>query len=487
MDRGWRRVAATALLVGGLAALGSGASGAGASSSAQSCGWLFRLSGDQVNAAFPDAAARYWVAEVPIPPGFHVEVSGQYPHARYISFITYDPASRAIDGIADYQIAPAPRSTNPFLPGARRTAKRRSYTAYVRNEVEPTNASGQPQRAQNTIYTEVPGQPTKTSRPTQTAMVIYRVYEADRGLDIEGGVDLPQLSVVSDDGSQRQQLPACPDHSLPSTQALTDGLAAAGGGPGNDSIPSTQLGGRNPPQWVRYTNAANGVANGVLNNDRTGDSPVWPAVSGATNMLPSGGFYENVHNAYMTAFDSSSYGDVLVFHAKAPTTPRTYDGESTMGTGQLRYWSMCSNASTTQYLACTKDDEVKLDRNGYFTVVVSTAANRPAAASSKCGISWLPKGPLPSAPMILRNMLPDPRFKQAVQRATQGTEEQTLGPYYPRGYYFDHASGFDSWVAANGGCAHFTWPASVHTYRPPTLPGGPGLVAPAPVLPASAP
>src|SRR5438046_1977073 len=79
----------------------------------QSCGWLFRLSGDQVNAAFPDQAARYWVAELPIPPGSHAEISGEFPHARYISFITYDPASRAIDGIADNQIAPAAGSTNP--------------------------------------------------------------------------------------------------------------------------------------------------------------------------------------------------------------------------------------------------------------------------------------------------------------------------------------------------------------------------------------
>jgi hypothetical protein len=460
------------------AAPGGGSSGGAASASTpQSCGWVFRLSGDQVNAAFPDAAARYWITTLPVPPGFHIEAAGQFPHSRYISFITYDPASRAIDGIADYQIAPNAGSSNPFLPGARRTVKRRGYTVFVRNEVEPLDASGQPKPAQNTIYTEVPGQPTKTSRPTQTTTVVYRVYEADKGLDIAGGVGLPRLSLVADDGSQRRAVPDCPDHSLPSTQALTDGLAAAGSGPGSDSLPSTQLGGRNPPQWVRYTNAVNGLANGVLNNDRTGDTPAWPPVSAATNTLPSGGFYENVNNAYMTAFDSSSFGDVLVFHAQAPTTPRTYDGERTMGTGQLRYWSMCSNASTTQYLGCVKDDDVRLDANGYYTVVISTAANRPASARPGCGISWLPKGPLPSAPIILRNMLPAPGFAQAIQNAKQGSEEATLGAYYPRGYYFDHAANFDAWVAANGGCSGFTWPASVQTYRPPTLPATPALPA----------
>jgi hypothetical protein len=468
-----RFLAAAGVVAAGVVLLVSVAAGAvtpatiGAASAAgpQSCGWLFRLSGDQVNAAFPDQAARYWAAELPIPPGFHAEISGAYPHSRYISFITYDPASRAIDGIADYEIAPAAGSTNPFVAGASRTATSRSYTVNVRNEVMP------PQRAPNTIYTERPGQPTKTSRPTQTALVIYRVYEPDTGLDITGGVGLPKLSLVSDDGTQRQDIPDCPDHSLPSTQALTDALAGSGPGPGNDSIPSTKLGGRNPPVWVRYTNAANGVANGVLNTDRTGNTPAWPVVSSGTNMVPSGGFYENIHNAYMTAFDSASFGDVLVFHGKAPTTPRTYGGEPTMGTGQLRYWSFCSNASTTQYLGCLKDDDLPLDGKGYYTVVVSTAANRPTTATTACGIGWLPKGPLPSAPIILRNMLPAPTFKQAIQNAPQGTEQKTLGTYYPYGDYFRHATDFDAWVAANGGCGALRWPAKVQTYQPPGIPG----------------
>jgi hypothetical protein len=224
--------------------------------------------------------------------------------------------------------------------------------------------------------------------------------------------------------------------------------------------------------WLRYTNAVNGVANGTLNNPRTGAA--WPPVQQATNMLPSGGFYENVDNAYMTAFDTSSYGDVLVFHGKAPSTPRTYlPSDTTMGSGQLRYWSMCSNMSTTQYLACVKDDDVTLGHGGYYTVVISTAANRPATAKASCGIEWLAKGPLPSAPIILRNMLPDPKFTHAIQDVpAQGQERATLGPYYPNGYYFDHATNFDAFVASNGGCAGFAWPRrSPASYRPPGLPG----------------
>ena len=67
--------------------------------------------------------------------------------------------------------------------------------------------------------------------------------------------------------------------------------------------------------------------------------------------------------------------------------------------------------------------------------------------------------------------VPDPTFEQAIQNATQGTEETTLGPNYPHGYYFRHAADFDSWVAAQGGCNRFRWPVSVQTYQPPGLPG----------------
>jgi hypothetical protein len=118
-------------------------------------------------------------------------------------------ATRAIDGIHDTQIAPDRGSINPFVADAVRTSVRRSYTVYVRKATLPAGG-----RARNTVYT-ANGKPvpqTKTSQPTQTATLIYRVYEADQGLDVTGGVGLPELELVSDDGTQRRRLPDCPAH-----------------------------------------------------------------------------------------------------------------------------------------------------------------------------------------------------------------------------------------------------------------------------------
>ena len=429
------RLAAAVILAAGvlLAGLQASAFASAQSPPTRSCGWSFRLAGDQVNFAYPDQAAQYWVARVVIPPGGYIEVDGRYPHARYISFITYTGASQAIDGIADIDIHPDTGSIDPFIAGANRNAPNRSYHVYVKSG--PAPAAG---REKNTIYTDN-GQSGTSGKSSQggTAL-IYRVYEADRGLDIAGGVGLPTLKVVSP-GGQSTALPDCPTTGAPDA-GLTQTLAASGFG----ALPQTAqtgLGGTNPPTWTKYTNAANGVATGALGNQTTGGA--YPPAQQGTNQLPSGGFFENINNAYVFSFFSSGYGDVLLLRAKAATTPRTYDGEPVMQSGQLRYYSFCTNTAASNYLACRNDDAIPLDSQGYYSVVISTAANRPSNAVDTCGFAWLPAGPTPQSVLILRNMLPAPNFPQAVQRATQGTEQQTMGAYYPRGTYFARSSDFE--------------------------------------------
>ncbi|MGH8345937.1 MAG: hypothetical protein ACRES5_05130, partial [Pseudomonas sp.] len=90
------------------------------------------------------------------------------------------------------------------------------------------------------------------------------------------------------------------------------------------------------------------------------------------------------------------FGDVLVLHAKAATTPKTHDGETTMGAGQLRYWSVCKyrSLSDTAVDSCVHDEEVPTDAQGDYTIVVSSANKRPANARPECGIAWMDWGRL---------------------------------------------------------------------------------------------
>jgi hypothetical protein len=418
-----------ALLAAGLAGIPVAA--AGAELPPGSCGWATRIGAEQLNIAFPDTAAQYWVAEVPLPPGGSVQLSGRYPHARYTSFIDYTAAGQSIDGLADKQIAPQPGSTNPFVAGAKRTAARRSYTVNIVEGSAP--AAG---RAPNTIYT-VSADGTRVS-PPGTVLLIDRVYEPDIGLDLTGGTGLPAITVIDATGG-RTTLPDCPNDSLPET-GLTRQLAEKGAS-GGSPIPNTGLGSTNPPKWVRFTNTANGVATGGLDNEVTGTS-LYPPIAGATNALPPGGFFDNVNVAYVATFYSGGFGPVVAFTAQAPTTPRTLAGQHRMGSGQVRYWSVCTNNGATLVYGCAHDDEVPLHRRQY-RIVISTAANRPSNATASCGVTWLPAGPTPQTVVILRNMLPDPGFSGAIQNARQGTEQQTMGAYYPVGRYYPTVSAFE--------------------------------------------
>src|SRR5205807_112488 len=104
-------------------------------------------------------------------------------------------------------------------------------------------------------------------------------------------------------------------------------------------------------------------------------------------------------------FYSAGFGPVLAFTARAPTTPHTVGGQRTMGRGQLRYWSVCTNNGATLVYGCAHDDQVPLGLHRTYRLVISSAANRPSNATVGCGVTWLPTGPTPQTVVILRNML----------------------------------------------------------------------------------
>ncbi|HEV3129230.1 MAG TPA: hypothetical protein VGY32_09625 [Solirubrobacteraceae bacterium] len=392
----------------------------------RSCAWQLQATADETNIAYPDQHAAYWLSDLPIPSGGHIEIEAQYPHARYTSLITYNAQSQAIDGIHDTQIKPNPGSRNPFLAGANRNAAHRSYTVQIVNQRIP--ASG---RAQNTLYTEN-ADGSKSTKNESLASFMLRIYVPNRGDEIDGGVPLPSVSVVSSSG-QKTTFPDCPDV-IPDT-GVNETLAASGSGAAFPGLPVSAT-----PAWHKYTNLATHQA-----TIYGAGTPIPGAVTPTTDQaIGSGGFWENVDNKYIYTQMDQTLGQVLVLHAKAPTTPRTLEGEKRMGTGQLRYWSICSNnPQTTQFYGCAYDEQVPVDKHGYYTFVISTAAARPSNATLACGIAWLPAGPLARTELIMRNMLPAPGFKRAIQNARVGHEQQDLGAYYPTGRYYASALGFE--------------------------------------------
>jgi hypothetical protein len=428
-----RRFQATGLAVAGLALVAAGQLGAraappAAASTTVGCAWALRLDPNVVNFFYPDQAANYWITELPAVPGETLTIRGEYPHARYISFTSYDGVFRAVDGLNDQHILADAGSTNPFFPHALRTAVNRSYTVHAIFGQRPPQGTTQQQN--NYLYTTSQD----GSHTNRTSfLVVYRVYRVDRQYasvgDIQGGEPLPSVT-VNVPGAAPQPLQTCPQQ--PPSPV-----------PFNQLIANTSIGypeivgfpGTTPPTWHKFYNAPEALTTGVTENQITGDA-IGDGLAPITSSTGSGGFLENPDNAYIFANLSTGFGPLAIIHGRLPTFPHTFQGQRVMGTGQLRYWSMCSNDGLSErYFECLTDDSIVTDSLGNYTIVVSNVQDRPSNATTSCGINWLDWGPLSDTLLIVRNMLPAPTFLQAIQNVRLGHERQDMGPYFPATSY----------------------------------------------------
>jgi hypothetical protein len=376
------------------------------------------------NFAFPDSGASYWYSTIQLPAGAQLLLHGRFAHARYQSLTAYNAANATpTDALNDVSTVPDRGSVNPFQPGAPRFLPRRSYTITV------TSASPPAAPAPNTLYAGVAGQ--------NSEVLMYRVYVPDRGRDLTGGVGLPRPEVRLADGQVLRGQAACGAIDASTAQLPIQTLppatyAALRNQPGKPpTFPAS-----NPPIFRAFYNTNFLIDCGYL--EQCGGNPA-----------RTGGQYSNVDNAYVSAFLNRGFGSVLVLRGKLPTTPRTYNSEPFMGTGQMRYWSICQNESlaTTRGAGCLYDEQIPVDRRGYYTIVTSLPADRPSNATTRCGVGYLPwpadgdgAGHPDDALLIVRNMLPAPSFHHAVQdTTTPGDEAAVMGPYLPTGQYMTTA------------------------------------------------
>lgn len=370
-----------------------------------------------VNIAYPDVGARYWVSSFPLPPGAELILEGRYPHARYMSFNVYDAAAQPTDGVADIDIAPDPGSTNPFPPGAQRDLEKRDYTLRVVSGARPEK------REPNTVYLNVAGQ------ATPVGVIMYRVYVADNGRDVSGGVGPPEVSMRLPGGQVLEQSLVCEARADSGANQAAESFHAGTDGP-DTANPTSE----DPIRWEAFFNYFQAFSY---------PAGATPASSGRA-VLPRdklGGFLSNVDNAYTLATANRGIGPVVVLEGRAPVTPRTLDGRRLMEGGQVRYWSLCENEFASQrVIDCVYDEQVHARANGRFTVVMSEPGERPANARPECGVNWIAWGVQPDSLLILRHMLPSPDFAQAIQRVSElGTEQAVIGEYLPVGRHTTRA------------------------------------------------
>jgi hypothetical protein len=412
----------TAVLIGAFPSVAS------AQSVDQTCQFsLTRLDATTLNVLAVDTNAVYWVGGYTAREGTRIRIDGQFPYSRYMGWNVYDSAGRPIDSLADHELAPDKRSSNPFLPGANRFAEPRNYTAYIDFRSKPRKPKP------NTLYTG----------DSRGGTFWYRVYIPDNGRDEKGGVPLPRITLENRDGSSLPlTVGACQELQAPYLQAVNDLIANA---PGIPDLTDDGEGypGRNPPDWRLFVNFSQAAIDILLNNE-TGED-FYDDAQEHQNDGP--GFFSNRDISYVFTGTSRGFGEVLVLRGRAPTFADTRQGAPTMPSGQqLRYWSFCQYEPATQrVIDCRSDDRVTVDGAGNYTVVVSTAKNRPSNARAECGVTWLPWGPQTQGLLIYRHMLADPSFANAIQQIQQpGQERAVMADYYPKGEYVAKKEDFEA-------------------------------------------
>jgi hypothetical protein len=362
----------------------------GASAATTACGWPIKADPDVVNIAWPDQSAEYWAAPFYAAPGSTMTIRGQFPQARYMSFHLYE-GSMPVDAVTDYQLQPASGS-NPYLPGATR-ALGGTYALHVVYGQRPQNP------APNTLYAA-----SLNGEPNVSGLIIYRLYLPQ--LDATGGVPLPEIDYTAATGAS--PLP-CPD-----TSAVDNGAV-------NQLIRNSNL----PAEWPSQVPPTSAAPSWGLS--RSGASTTSAGPVGVRTGNP---FFANFDNVYLSLTVFRDRGDVVAFRAKAPTFVNTSRAR-VMPTAQLRYWSICSNDfPTTRYVACLPDQDVRVDRQGFFNFVISDPAHRPSNLLRTD--NWLPAGPYPDIFVLYRQMLPETSFTQAIAFAPDAAgAPRTMGDYYP--------------------------------------------------------
>lgn len=327
--------------------------------------------------------ARFWRADVTLAPGERLLIAGQFPRARQMSFNVYRRADNAmVAAVGDTALASTGGGANPFRPGAHRDGRARDFRVTV------GRAEDRPDVALPGVAPDAPFE----------ARLLYRIYLPDAAAPGGGGA-LPAVSAIAHDGSTRRIGGRCPDPATVDPRQPV-GPTRVPRGPGDVA---------DPLDW-RVSNIASGQG--------TGDVLV------------------NRENSYAYAPIDSGRGDLLVLRGRAPTHPITRGGARRMGSGNVRYWSICAYPEPPdRTAACIADEDIPLGRDREYVIVAGPADKRPTNARAACGIAWLPLPAAGQGFLLLRHVAPDATFAFTPARATTNYAAPTLGPFTPRGTY----------------------------------------------------
>tara|TARA_R110002124_G_scaffold287214_1_gene471286 strand:+ start:2401 stop:3783 length:1383 start_codon:yes stop_codon:yes gene_type:complete len=394
----------------------------------EGCFWggPYNIDNPKANFAYPDTGATYWHAKYMLPEDATLKLNGEYPYARYMSFNSYRAEDQSpAFALGDRDIKPNSGAINPFIPGAERNNENRGFQFEVAAGAAPVIP------LDNVLYDD--------AAVGTEAILLYRVYVPNEGRDATGGVGLPDPELTLSSGEVLKGQNLC--DTLQADQELIE-------------IPVIP-----PDTYARFRQ-----------NNPAKENPTWRAVYNTPFSLRCGflgqcdgnpvrqvPFYANLENQYIGTYIDRDIKPVAVIRGKIPTVPSTLQGSDIFDTDdtQLRYWSLCQNEYYSQKVTgCLYDEQVTINPDGYFTIATSLPEDRPSNVTDDCGVGYLPwsdqgdgfsiiegrENNATDGLLILRNMLPDPNFDEAIQNTkVPGDEADVLGEFIPTVQYFTKA------------------------------------------------
>ena len=398
----------------------------------------------------PETWVTYTPAKFKLPAGATLVMQGEYPHNRYMSIDTY-AGPFPLDSIAGDDIEPDAGSTNPYRIGADRSATERSFTLRLVDEAKPASPPV------NTLY--LGSDDPELSIFDRASELRHRSYLPDRGRDVMGDVDLPELVALElvDGTVIEEEKEICARINLNSTNGdLTETAvplefhnALIAMAPEPERAPAQEV-----PRWERFFSLPYSYVGSFLLptfEDFRKQIPVGGAAGGGGDLA---GTQANAYLFLMLSHETPER-KIAVSRVKLPNTPKTFDGQETLesagGELQAKYWSICSNVDVAgnglteegfptgvRQGMCHNDETVVLNEQRYTRIVHSLPEDRPWNAVNECGWSWLSSGKVdnlgrPVTQILLRPALDgEPDFAENSTNVTSpGMERSVMGDYLP--------------------------------------------------------
>jgi hypothetical protein len=341
------------------------------------------------------SGANYFGFSYKVVPGGSIEIAGRFPRARYFSILPNDMLTDNLHQQTDVHIDADPGSANPW---------RMEFPAqpWPRYTLHYLFGAPQPNPPPNTSYIGL----TKHGLPNTGGIFVYRIYGSDLGdQPNSAGQPLPAITIRDADGKTSAHFDECEPFQKPVAVAFSDV-------PNFPPLPF-------PGSYISKQ----------------------PKLSDSSNYNLPVDLLANPDVQYASLFFGHRFGRLFVVHGKAFTSPDTRHGEPPSQAADIEGWTVCNyNVLAGIAQTCRMDHDLTVDKDGFYTAVVSTEADRPRTTTATKDSNWFDWGPYLDNQMVWRFFPRDNAKVKALSAAlTGGPVADEIKPYLPEGVYCDKA------------------------------------------------